>query len=239
MLVSLELNPRQMARVLAAALHNRVRVELEPRPETCDELLWGTLVGEAQSLLEVDLTDRGRLTTLDLLVGAACEVRTIIAGELYLFSTCIMEIVAERVPPRLRLAPPEFIQVANRRRYTRSTTVEPVPVSLGVPGVQQPFLAELANISAGGIRCRVSGAELGELLFIGDLARVDFSLPWTNEVYSVQATVCVKEEARDQTHLLVGLEFGTQRPEDIAVLERLRAALLTETSRLTEQNGDL
>jgi len=239
MLVSLELNPRQIARVLAAALHSRARVELEPRPETCDELLWGMLVGEARNLLEVDLTDRGRLISLDPLVGAACDVRTIIAGELYLFSTCILEIVAERVPPRLRLAQPEFIQVANRRRFARSATVEPVPVNLGVAGHQQPFLAELANISAGGIRCRASGAEIGDLLFIGDTVQLEFTLPWMNESYALQAAVCGKEEARDHTHLLVGLEFATQRPEDAAAVQHLREALLTETSRLTEQNGDL
>ena len=150
MLLALDLTERQAARVLERALRTRAKLEIEPRPESQSALLWGTLIGNDHThLLKVDLHDCGNDDRLTMLIGAHVDVRMLIDGELYLFSTFVVDAVDNAVPPRLSLATPELLQVANRRRVVRKTPNEPVPIRVVVPGAQQPFVAELANIGQG------------------------------------------------------------------------------------------
>lgn len=237
MLLALDLTARQAARVLAQALRCRVKLEIEPRPETCTTLLWGTLVSGERDLLKVDLHDFGDDVSLAALTGATCDVRSLIGGELYLFSTFIVEATENTVPQRLVLATPELIQVANRRRVMRKTPHEPVPLRLTLPSSPQPFVAELANIGQGGIGCRLAQGELEQLLLIGDEVQLEFVLPWSSEVYRLPAIVCGKTAYADD-RVVVGFEFRTPDPAAAAALERLRIALTTETARLSDTNGE-
>jgi hypothetical protein len=238
MLVALELNPRQAARVMAHAIHARAQLEIEPRPEICCDLLWGTLVGGERDLLHIDLHQAPSGVGMTNFVGAACDVRIILSGELYLFSTFIVDVSDQTVPQRLILASPEVIQVANRRRHVRRRPVEPMPVRLGVANAPQAFVAELANIGLGGIACRIPPGELEALLLIGDQTELEFVLPWSGDMLNLTAVVCSKDPTPDREKILVGFEF-VATDASRSNLEKLRAALTSETARLSDLHGEL
>ena len=237
MLVTLDLTARQAARVLAQAVRLRATLEIEPRPETHNALLWGHLVGREDDLLLVDLHDGGHQIPLSGLYGAMCDVRTILSGQLCLFSTHIADAVEHGVPQRVLLAIPEVVQVANRRRFARKQPSEQIPVRLLVPGGHAPLIATLVNIGASGLACRAAGQLLDELLFIGDELQVEFVLPWTAEIFILPAVVCSKSRGGDENLMTIGFEFVARNNEQ--TLERLRAVVSDETARLTEMDGDL
>jgi hypothetical protein len=237
MVVTLDLTARQAARVLAQAVRVRAKLEIEPRPESCRSLIWGTIDGRQDDLVQVVLHYAGQELASVGLVGAMCDVRTIVSGQLCMFSTCVMDVINEAVPRRLTLAVPQTIQVANRRRFARRCPTEPVPVRICVAGSGPPFVAVLSNIGPNGIGCRVASRDLDELLLIGDETKVEFVLPWSSDVYVLSAVTCSKSAERDEQCMAVGFEFvGTK---DDAMLQRLRNALNSEAARLIESDGDL
>ena len=237
MLVALDLTARQAARVLAQAVRTRAKLEIEPRPESCSVLLWGSVAGREQDQLQIDLYETGRELDFGTLIGAMCDVRTILSGQLCIFSTFIVDASAQTVPPRVVLAVPDTIQVANRRRFARKAPTEPVPVRLSVPGHPAALVAILANIGGAGLSCRVVSPDLDDLLFIGDEIGLEFVLPWSHDVYQLRGCTCSKTPCPEDGHVLVGLEFVAQGSEP--VLERLRTALNDETARLIDMDGDL
>lgn len=236
MLVTLDLTVRQAARILAQAVQTHAKLEIEPRPEVHSTLLWGSLTGREDDVLQVDLHDFGRDLPLAPLIGAMCDVRTILSGQLCMFSTFIVDAGESSVPQRVMLAVPTTIQIANRRRFTRKTPTEPVPLRLTVPGNTTTFVAILTNIGPSGLGCRVVSRELDEVLFIGDPVRVDFVLPWSNDAFSLVAQVCSKNPAGEEHHRIIGFEFTGDDP---GAIDRLRAALNEETARLIEKDGVL
>lgn len=238
MLVALDLTERQAERVWGQAARTRVKLEIEPRPEACDALLWGTLVERDHNQLCIDLHDTGSAMPINTLIGAACDVRMILSDQLYLFSTYVTEVAENAVPARIILATPEVLQVANRRQYQRREPVEPVPVRLESPELVDAVMANLANIGHGGIACRLPVGDAADALFIGNPVTIEFVLPWTRDMFKLPATVCSKTPEGDETRLLVGLEF-VAAPTTTAQLDTLRAALTSETARLSEMNGDL
>lgn len=236
MLVTLDLTTRQAARVLAQAVRQRATVELEPRPETHNALLWGHLVGRQDHVLLVDLHDTGHQISLAGLTGAMCDVRTILSGQLCLFSTHILDAVDQGIPQRLVVAVPDTIQVANRRRFARKQPHESIPVRLLVPGGHPPLVGTLVNIGASGLACRATGPTLDELLLIGDEVDIEFVLPWAADIYTLPAIVCSKSRDGDEGLMTVGFEFVNRDNEQ--TLTRLRAAISHETARLTEMDGE-
>lgn len=236
MLITLDLSARQAQRALGQALRTHVRLEIEPRPESHDTLLWGALAGREKDVLMVDLHDAGHVAPLVTLIGAMCDVRMILSGQLCLFSTYILDVVDVTIPQRLALAVPETLQVANRRRFARKAPVEPVAVRFAAAGVPSSAVAILANIGPTGLACRVVDPELSDQLCIGDEVELEFVLPWSNEVYTLPAAICNKNRCREEGHLMVGFEFVAEANE-VALL-RLRAALRDETARLTEKEGE-
>lgn len=237
MLITLDLTARQAARVLSQAVHTHAKLEIEPRPDSCSALLWGCVAGQEQDLLQVDLFETGRDVVLSALIGAMCDVRTILSGQLCIFSTFIADAQSAAIPPRISLATPETIQVANRRRFARRATTEPVPVRLAIPGTPAPLVAVLVNIGPSGIGCRLVDGLQDDPLFIGDEIEVEFLLPWSDQVFTSPACVCNKNPCREEGHMLVGLEFIPRGNE--AALDRLRTALSEQTAFLTEMEGDL
>jgi hypothetical protein len=236
MLVTLDLTARQAARVLSQAVRTRAKLEIEPRPEAYGMLLWGSFAAREPDLLLVELYEGTRELPLNSLIGAMCEVRTILSGQLCLFSTFVVDAADSTVPQRITLALPQTIQVANRRRFARKTATEPIPLRLSIPGSQTPFVAMLSNISPSGVGCRVVSRDLDEILFIGDQVTLEFVLPWSNDVYTLPASVCSKSPAGPAGQLTVGFEFITKGYE--AVVDRLRTALQQETARLIEMDGE-
>jgi hypothetical protein len=239
MLLALDLTERQCARVLEQAVQNHAKLEIDPRPEFFDAPIWGVITERAGDLLKIKIVDAGHSLQGVHLVGAMCDVRTILSGQLYMFSSVLVDVTDANPPEQLTLAIPDSVQVANRRRYARKSPVEPVPVRLTVGGATEPVLGQLASISRGGIGCRVTRREVDENVLIGDRLGTEFSLPWMNQIYALTAEVCTKSVCFEQDHLLLGLEFVVDSAAARATLELLRGVLDNETARLTEMDGDV
>jgi hypothetical protein len=237
-LATIDLTERQAARVLEQAVRTRTRVEIEARLR--EGVMCGTLAERHSHLLRVELHDQGRDWPLAGLVGAFCEVQTVLSGQLYLFSTCIVDAADNSVPQHLLLAVPEVVQVANRRRFDRKTTPEHVELQLWVAGSPQTFTGTLSSIGFGGLGCRLLRRELEELLLIDDEVRVRFRLPWVGAACELKATVCGKTRTGDGEHLDVGLEFRMSAPGEPARagLEQLRAMLARAYADGTKPEGE-
>ena len=225
MLASIDLTSRQAARVLEQAIRTRVTVQIEPRSR--EGSISGSFAGRQQDLLSVELHDIGSDWSLGGLIGVFCEVRMTLSGQIYLFTACILDAVEDRAAQRLLLAPPEIVQVANRRCFERVVPSNEVTVQLWPPGASQPVQGMLNNVSAAGLGCRMPRREVDETLLIDDEVRVSFELPRAGEAFKVAAVVCVKTRAPTSDHLDVGLEFLEEQPRDgsAQVLERLKAVL--------------
>jgi hypothetical protein len=237
MLVALDLTARQAVRVLNQALQEHARLEIDPRPIFLASPLVGALESAERDCLVVQLTENPGHVSPATLLGAMCDVRTMLSGQLYLFSAPVLE-ATEGPVPRLRLGRPTAIQVANRRQFARRTPTETVPVRLLVPGAAQPLVAQITNLSRSGLGCHGPRRELDETLLIGDQIQVEFMLPWAPQVYRLPATVCTKNASPDQTRLNVGLEFAAHDAASRANLELLRSVLDNETQRLLDVEGD-
>lgn len=233
MLVALDLTARQAARVLAQAVRGRAKLEIEPRPEAIDAPLWCCVESRDQDTLTVTLVGGGPDRPLPGLIGAMCDVRTVLAGQLYLFSTLIVDASDSTAPRRLTLAIPDVVQVANRRRFARKAPTEPIPVRISVPGHADTFIGTLANISRTGLACRSRRQELEDVLLIGDEVTLEFVLPWVAQVHNLPGVVCLK--ATDHDHLLVGFEFAASTVAAGARLELLRSVVESETERLLDE----
>ena len=239
MVVTLDLTPRQAARVLEQAVRQKAKVELEPRPELCQSLIWGAVQSCADNLLRITLQGPGQETSLAPLIGAYCEVRTVLSGHLYVFSTCVIDSIDQTSPRSLMLAVPAVIRYANRRRFARRAPIDSIQVHLTLNNVERTTGGEMCNIGIRGLACRVPAADANEMLFIGDELLVAFELPWIPEVFRLPATVCTKSKTAEEDQIILGLEFcedGAQVGSQ-AALCRLREALNRETENLVEMDG--
>ncbi len=242
MLFSLDLTPRQANRALEQALRSRALFEVDARSAPADEALLGTLVEREGRLLHIQLQDRGYTPMLTHLVGSYCDVRLMLSGQLFLFSTCILDLFDATNPPRLVLAQPEAMQVANRRRFERAI-VQPVePLSVFSPSAPAPRVGMLGDISGDGILCHLPGNEWADVLLVGDPARVVFELPGHDEPFDLPVTICNKTFSAEQNQLSVGLTFAPDAADSAAqaAIERLRSVLgaLMITNLKIETEGE-
>jgi hypothetical protein len=237
----IDLNPRQSNRVLEQALRGRARLELEVRARQSDEPVAGFLAGRDGQVLRIDLEAGTRSLPLHELIGAFCDVRIILSGQLYLFSTCITDVLDPGGPQRLLLAAPDTIHVANRRRFERRTLAGFSQVRLWPADSKTPYIGELCNISGDGLACRMIRGELDELLLVGDAVRVAFTLAGSGEDFDLPASVCNKTVTSDGQQLLLGLEYCLDNDDHATrmAVDRLRAALCDLTTNLTETDGEL
>jgi len=226
--MAIDLTPRQAARVLAQALHENARLELEPRTRPDEPPLCGNLVGREGDRLQVDLHDSGAGIALNHLLGAYCEVRLLLSDQLYLFTTCAVDVIEEHTPQRIVLSLPDAMQVVNRRKFLRQELPEPVQVRLWTRLSNAVYVAQMRDVGPEGLSCRTVGRELDDAVFIGDEIRVAFTLPRTGESLELPATVCDKCPTADKLQLDLGLKF-VMRDDDQATLralDRLRGVLL-------------
>lgn len=208
MLAAIDLTKRQAARVLAQAQRGRARVELEARAR--EGKIVGNFAGCEAGLLRIDLQEPGREGPVVGLVGAFCDVQTVLSGQLYLFSSCVVDAVENALPPRLLLAAPEAVQVANRRKFDRRSAQEQLDVRLWPAVATQPFVGTLVNIGPAGLCARLPLRDAEDFLLIDDEVRVRFQPARSGEAFELTATVCVKTPV-DGEHIDVGLEFCVPR----------------------------
>ncbi len=241
MQLAIDLTPRQAARVLEQALRAQAGLEIEPRNLPGDEPLHGKLVGREGELLSVEILSGKLALPPSVLIGAFCEVRTALSGELYLFTTCVFDALESSTPTRLLLVIPEVIQVANRRQFERTNATVASQVRVWTAGQQTPFVGLLANVSADGLACNLPEVALDETLSLDDELRVSFELAGFDEIFELPAVACNKTLTRDQQQLSLGLKFNVRSDDPLAqrALQRLRAALFQLMANFTDMDGEL
>ena len=238
MLVTFDLTSRQAARVLAQALRNAATLTLEPRIWPDGPVLRAKLTARNGNLLTVELEDARDEPALATLVGVFCDVQTVLSGHLYLFSTCVVDVAENLVPPRLLLATPYELQLVNRRRLERRLLAQPSPVQMSTEANTQPPMGELLDISGDGLACRVPRADLEDVLLVGDAIRVSFELPGHGGFFDLPALICNKAASDGDEYMTVGLQFD--RSDDPAArdaLYRLRGIVCGEVAGTTESEG--
>jgi len=234
MLAAIDLTARQAARVLREALQTRAQMEIEPRSR--DVTLVGNLTARDGELLWLDLHDRGEDWPLAGLVGAFCDVRTVLSGQLYTFCTCILDSNDNTAPQRIALAAPDLIQVINRRRFDRKPVRQPLAVEVWTGQANAPLVGTLRDIGMAGLSCRLPRREAEQQLLIDDQVQIRFRLESSAEPFSLSSTVTVKTPDADEQHLIVGLEFCVPpagSPEE-PVFRRLRTLLAQQYMGPTE-----
>lgn len=226
MLYALDLTSRQTKRVLEQALRGKSRLAIEPRNRPEEPPISGRLTAVEGNLMTVELDDDGRVIPGVSLVGVFCDVQTILSDQIYLFCTCIMEVLDVTVPRRIVLALPDGIQVWNRRRFLRRSITRSTRVELTCDDLNESCTAELTNVSGNGLACRVPKDSDGVLL-IGERARARFNVPGIPEAFDLPTVICSKTTTGDGGSLIVGLQFDfddLSEPE-LELIERLQAFL--------------
>lgn len=241
MKLAIDLTPGQAARVLEQALRAQAVLEVEPRSLPEGDPLRGKLLGREGELLLVQMLDTPAAVPLSVLTGAFCEVRTILSGELYLFTTCVLDVVDEHAERRVLLVIPETIQVANRRQFERTNATVACQIRMWVGGRATPAVGLLANVSADGLACNLPDTSLDKDLTLGDVLQVSFELAGFDGVFDLPAVLCNKALIPEKQQLSLGMEFRVRPDSAIEqqTLQRVRAALLELMANPTELDGGL
>ena len=239
MQLSIDLTPRQAARLLEQALRARAKLEIEPRNLPDGEMLKGELAGRDGELLVVEIRSETLRAPLNALIGAFCEMQTVLSGELYNFTTCVLDISEKDGVQRLHIVIPEFIQVRNRRQYERTNATVASQVRVHTPLQPAPAVGLLANVSVDGLACNLPGTELDKALTLGDELRVTFELAGFDEQFELPTILCNKQLTPDKQQLCLGMQFnvGPENPLAQQTLQRLRAALYELMTNLTDMDG--
>ncbi|MCA9245310.1 MAG: PilZ domain-containing protein [Phycisphaerales bacterium] len=239
MVMTLDLTPRQASRVVRQALATGATLDLEPRSGP-ERTIPARFIKEENNLLIVEPTQTPGTPLIEL-VGSFCDIRVRMSEQLYLFTTCVLDLDEAHSPPTLMLAIPDSIQVANRRRFERHNFPVTAQVRLWTEGAQTHSVAMLTDVSALGLGIEAPGTDLDDALLLGDVIRASFELPGCDETFELPALVCSKELARDRQMTVLGLEFHLEANDSVGryTLERLRVALGKVTSQDTETDGSL
>ncbi len=241
MQLAIDLTPRQAARVLEQALRAQAELEIEPRNLPADESLRGKLLGRERELLAVHVHD-GQLTVpLNVLIGAFCEMRMMLSGEMYTFTTCVLDVVDDPAPKRTLMLVPETIQLLNRRQFERTNATVASQVRVWVGSRTSPVVGLLANVSADGLACNLPGTALDAELALGDELRVSFELAGFDEIFELPAILCGKDLTSDQQQLSLGVNFNVRSDNPLGqhALQRLRTALFELMANNTDMDGEL
>jgi len=226
--IALEMTQRQSRRVIEQAVRGRVSVVIEPRVGTQGATIHGTVDGREGNLLSVRIEQASESDPPSVLIGTFSEVRLAVAGQHYLFTTCVLDVSDATTPIYVLLAVPNTIQVANRRRFERYSVPTAAQVRMRRAGAQGPeFVALLADVSADGMSCSLSAPKEDDALLVGEPLDVVFELPGYDEHFDLPGTVCNRALTPDKQLLTLGLEFtgSASDPTQRRSIERLQAAM--------------
>lgn len=239
MTLTFDLNRRQAARMLSQAQHCSAQLQIEPRHRADAPALAGSLEAVRSNLLRVRLDDSDDKDDLSALVGAFCDVQIALTGQMFLFSSCIMDVAINHDSRTLLIAIPESTQLCNRRKFERTNATIASQVHLWAAEQESASVGLLHNISAEGLACVMPDTALDDVLLLGDEVRVRFELAGFDEIFQLPATVCNKSFCKKRGTLEVGVEFAVAADNtvDNHTLERLRYALFELMTGLANLDG--
>lgn len=233
----LDLTEPQAVRVMEQAIRTGAKLELDLRPDDSGQPLVGIIRERDKSVLRVQL-EKSETAIGQELIGAFCDVQLSMSGELYQFSSCVIDIT-DYGRSELVIAAPQAIQVMNRRRFVRKAAGEKITIQLTPPRADAPFQTELSDISITGLSIRGHRGDLDDVLFVGDEVRISIDLAEISESFELPVVICTKTLDNDRTHMTVGLEFlqHNATEEELAALTRLQALLNDPTLGFVETDG--
>jgi hypothetical protein len=209
MYAAFDLTPRQTARVLEQAQRAQAELELDLRQPQRDVELRGTLAARDDKVLRVRVEGgAGRLPVGAL--GAFCDARMMISEQMFLFTSCVLDVVDASDAAQLLLGIPDTVQVANRRKFERHTVPTASHVRIDNADSSGHYVALLADVCREGLACTLSSAARDEVPLVGDAVHLTFELPGEDQSYELPATVCNKLATRDGTLMTLGLQFDTR-----------------------------
>lgn len=238
MLTILDLNPRQLSRVVEQMQRTHATLEIMPRTWQDDRALAGTICGRESTGLLVDITNRGRDVPLISLIGVCCDVQLRLDGCVYVFSCSVVDVLDTVEPQRLILSVPESIHLTNRRKFFRAAVTESTPASIHTGELDQEIVGELWDIGPAGLSVGVPTDKADKYLLLGDRVRVTFVVPHSGAQFLLPATICNKKAHVEKGCTLVGVEFDPQpSDEDANALARLRALLCQLNLEIHEEGN--
>lgn len=239
MLDALDLTPRQANRLLEQAVRAAARLEIEPRSFPDGRSVRAVLKGREGSTLLAEVSSVPPDMPAISLMGAFCEVRSALSGQIFIFTSCVLDVIDAIGPVRLSLAVPEIIQVTNRRRFERTNATVASEVYLLIDDETCGGPGGLANISPDGLGCTFPAEGLDERVLVGEPLRVRFEIAGFDEEFELPALVCNKTLSRDQKQITIGLEFDLARTgkQDARMLERVRGMLNQLMNSDTPRSG--
>lgn len=238
MLTTIDLTPRHAARILEQAVRCRSRLDLEPTAWNDGQTIRGTLWRREGNLLTVDLDQRnGRPEGSMLhLIGAFCDIRTMLQGHAFVFSTCVLDVIEGTDPVKLIIAVPESMQLTNRRRFERTNATVASQVRLWIDEQSPATVGLLVNIGPEGLAAQFVGAGLADAVMVGDTVRVSFEVAGFEESYKLPSVVCTKSLSTDNTILSVGVQFNRDTG-DLRVDQSLRQLQAILAELMTDPNS--
>ncbi len=261
---AIELNPRQSARTLEQAIRQQAQAVLEPRAWDGEEHLFCRLEApgsplelDATPILAVSVLSRGETSIhphgveqkrpapigvdeLHSLVGTYLDAVILLGEQRYMFSTDLLRVLppAEtEALPRVHLARPGILQVAQRRRFRRiklshSAQVDLTWIREGLG--RMGGVGWLCNVSGEGIACRTE-ERIADMIWIGDELEVEFTLaPGDAERFRLQGVLVNKTPTGNLGKSILGIQFQT----DEAHVQGAKAAGLLR-QRLVERAPQL
>ncbi|HPD30435.1 MAG TPA: hypothetical protein PLL20_10595 [Phycisphaerae bacterium] len=266
MAYAIELSARQSSRTLEQAVRHHAEILIYPRLfEDGDPIVsrlvsietpigWQSrrpcLVLETFSAGPVnrnDTADKGESEAagLDSLVGTYCDVMLQLGENRYLFSSDVVAVQGASgtgARPRIYLARPETVQVAQRRRSWRFRPAQSSRVEMTWINAEKSKtegIGWLCNVSAEGLACRTEMA-VAEQLGIGEQVCLSFALtPGDPERFVIDAVLCNKTPAGTEGTMILGLQFlvGQGHQASAAAAEALRRKLLARYAPVVDTPG--
>jgi c-di-GMP-binding flagellar brake protein YcgR len=235
MITALDLTQRQSGRLLEQAIRAQAPVDIEPRNFPDGEHFAGFIAARSGSVLTLQLGPGAPRHFALPLVGAFCEVRAPLGGQVFLFTTCVLDVVEAGTHTQLLTSMPEIVQVANRRRHERTSASVACAVVVSSP-TGSHMAGVMENISPTGMACSFADAVMADL-WVGDDVQVAFELAGFDETYELSAIICNKTHQREKRTYLVGLEFKVIAPADRESLNRMRGRLNEIMIAIARQEG--
>lgn len=236
MLTILDLNSRQLSRVVEQMQRTHAMLEISPRTWQDDHSITGRIAGRDASGLLIDVTNCTRDVPLNSLVGVCCDVQLHLDGCIYVFSSSVVDVLDSATPQRFVLSLPDSIHLTNRRRYFRTAATESTPVCIHAGESDETINGELWDIGPAGLSASVSTDAADKYLMLGDSVRIQFVVPDTGTQFMLPASICNKKAHAEKDHTLVGLEFEPTPSGETAVnLDRLRTLLCQINLEIREE----
>jgi len=249
---AIDLSSRQTTRTLEQAVRHHADVILHPRTRRDDESIPCRLASiekptgwrARRPCLVLEPTgEDNEVATLKELVGTYCDANLQLGENRYLFCGDVVAISGpsnDRPEPRIYIARPETVQVAQRRRFWRFRPAQSARVELRWTNHDSSTGAGvgwLCNVSGDGLACRVD-SPVADQLGIGEPLHLEFSLmPGDPERYRLDAILCNKTPAGTEGTIILGLKFSTEEEASARAAETLREQLLARYAPVVDSSG--